>query len=127
MAAIAIGAFTGVAPRADAVPRWLHHARTTSAALARISANWSFEIPVLVWAMAQGNKCPDHDDHDGGVEREGTVFLRKQECKKHYSKANEHDGDSWLASKPALLHGLNVLRSAVDRRICIFWHVGIDE
>jgi hypothetical protein len=127
MAAIAIGAFIGVALRADAVPRWLHHARTTSAVPAEVSANRSFEIPVLVWTMAQGHECADHDDRDGGVECEGAVFLRKQKCKKHHTKANEHDEESWLAPEPALLNGLSVICSAVDRRICIFWHVGIDE
>jgi hypothetical protein len=127
MAAIAIGAFIEVAARVDAVRRWLHHARTTSTMPARISRNWSFEIPVLVWSMAKGQECADHDERDRRVESAGTMFLREQQCKKHHNKSDDDDRESWLASKPAASNRLGVGRPALGGRICIFGHVGIDE
>lgn len=50
----------------------------TSAVSVPIRANWSLEIPVLVWAMAQGQKCADHNECDRRVECDGTLLLREQ-------------------------------------------------
>ena len=99
----------------------------TSAVSVPIRANWSLEIPVLVWAMAQGQKCADHNQCDRRVECDGTLLLRQQQCKEHHTKANEDCHQSRLAAEPASLYRLSIICTAFDRRICIFWHVGIDE
>jgi len=112
---------------ANGAVRGLHHARATSAISARIRANVSSEVLMLVWTMAQREKCADHDERDRRVECEGTSFLRKKQCKKHHSEAQEDARETWLAPKPPSLYGSGGVGAALDSGICIFGHVGIDE